>query len=169
MKRMLFLVLLGAVGAIGVRLFLFEGIYLASDSMAPTMPTGTHVMVNKLIYSYRKPRRGEIVVFPAPQNPKKGLVKRVIAIEGDTIEINKKRVYLNGEMLEEPYAVYKMEDTQFVGDNTPAIIIPEGYIFVMGDNRDFSGDSRDWKQPDGTWTPYVSLDSIEGKVLGVQK
>ena len=76
------------------RMYLFEGIYVASPSMEPTLAVGRHVMVNKLAPSLRKPKRGEVVIFPSPDEPKKGLLKRVIAIEGDIVEIKKKKVYL---------------------------------------------------------------------------
>ena len=164
MKRLLFLVLLGVVGALLFRAYLYEGIYLASNSMAPTMPEGTHVVVNKWVYRVRAPKRGEVVMFQTPQNPGKGLVKRVIAVPGDVIELNKKKVYLNGTMLDEPYVEYLRLDTMLVGDNLPAIDVPEGYVFAMGDNRDFSGDSRDWKNKKGEWVPYIPIENVTGRV-----
>jgi signal peptidase I len=165
LKRLLFLVALGAAGAFIVRSYFIEGIYLASDSMAPTLNTNDHVLVNKLIVHFRSPRRGEIVMFHTPQGPDKDLIKRVIAIGGDQIEIRKKQVYLNGAPLKEKYVRFLEPDIMYKGDNIPPIQIPQGYIFVMGDNRDASGDSRDWKSADGEWSPYVPLSTVKGVVI----
>jgi signal peptidase I len=133
--------------------------------MAPTLKTNDHVLVNKAVFAWRPPKRGEIVVFHTPQGPDKDLVKRVIAVGGDQIEIRKKAVFLNGELLTEPYVQFLQPTLMFKGDNIPPLQIPVGYVFVMGDNRDVSGDSRDWKNNVGDWSPYVPLDSIKGKVI----
>jgi signal peptidase I len=156
---------LGAAGALFVRHYVVEGIYLASDSMAPTLRTGDHVVVNKAAFLWRKPRRGEIVMIHTPQSPEKDLVKRVIGLGGDQLEIRKKKVFINGELLDEPYVRFLEPNIMYKGDNIPPIQIPAGYVFVMGDNRDASGDSRDWKTKDGEWAPYVALGAIKGHVL----
>ncbi len=165
MKRLLFLLLLGAIGAFFVRGFLIEGIYLASDSMAPTLNTNDHVLVNKAAYLFKSPQHGEIVLLKVPQIPDKELVKRVIAVGGDQIEIRRKTVYLNGKKLDESYARFDKPDVMFKGDNIDALQIPKGYVFVMGDNRDFSGDSRDWKAASGDWSPYVPVRAVKGKII----
>lgn len=163
-RRLLFLGLLGAIGAFFFRSFLFEGIYLATDSMAPTFPEGRHVFVNKAAFHFRAPRRGDVVMFVSPQEPDKGLVKRVIAVAGDTIELKQKKVYLNGALVEEPYAQFLRADVALQGDTLPPVRVPEGMVFVMGDNRDVSRDSRDWKDADGNWSPFVPVDAIRGLV-----
>lgn len=167
MKRLLFLFFLGGLGALFFRSFLFEGVYLKTDSMAPTLAQGSHVFVNKFTYRFKKPLRGDIVVFRTPQQPdqKKGLVKRVIAIEGDTLEIRNKKVVLNGKEQNERYIQNLYPDVKYVDDNLQAILIPPGHVFVLGDNRDVSGDSRDWKDASGNWSPYVSLEAIQGRVI----
>lgn len=166
MRRWLFLIALGAAGAFGVRTFVFEGIYLASNSMAPTLPEGRHVMVNKMAYAFSSPRRGDVVMFESPRDPEKGLVKRVVAVGGDRIEIRKKDVYVNGEALHEPYVQHVRADEILLGDNIPEVVVPAGHVFVLGDNRDVSGDSRDWRNAEGKWTPFLPVEKIRGRVAG---
>lgn len=105
-------------------------------------------------------------MFHTPQQPDqdKGLVKRVIATEGDSLSIKDKKVILNGKTLDEPYIQNVSPDVIFLGDNLPPILIPTGFVVVMGDNRDVSGDSRDWKDAAGQWSPYVPVSSIKGLV-----
>ncbi len=164
MRRLLFLILLGAAGAYAVRRFAFEGIYLASDSMAPALPTGRHIMVNKMAFVFSKPRRGDIVMFDSPQDPARGLVKRVIAVEGDRIELRNKDVVVNGNVINEPYVQHTRPDEVLAGDTRAEVTVPSGKIFVMGDNRDVSGDSRDWKDAKGAWSPFLPLDLVRGLV-----
>ena len=165
MRRWLFLILLGAAGAFVVRHFLFEGIYLASDSMAPTLPTGRHIFANKFAYLTGGPRRGDVIMFDAPYDPEKGLVKRVVAVAGDTVEIRNKHVIVNGQELVEPYVQYLRPDDILVGDNHPQVTVPAGDVFVLGDNRDVSKDSRDWKNAAGEWSPFVPVSHIRGRVM----
>jgi len=163
-RRLLFLILLGAGGAFAVRRFAFEGIYLASNSMAPALPTGRHIMVNKTAFVFSKPRRGDIVMFDSPQDPERGLVKRVIAVEGDRIELRNKEVLVNGTVINEPYVQHTRPDDILVGDTRAEVTVPRGKVFVMGDNRDESGDSRDWKDAKGEWSPFLPLNSVRGLV-----
>jgi len=162
LSRFIFLFILGAIGAFFIRTFGFEGIYLASNSMAPTLEEGRHIIANKFPLFFRKPKRGEIVMFEDPEGSEKGMVKRVIAVEGDEIAIKEKRVYLNNYLLEENYVQYLRADTLLVGDNIKPLKIPEDHVFVMGDNRDFSKDSRDWKDEKGEWIPFLPIDLIKG-------
>ncbi|MCS7184974.1 MAG: signal peptidase I, partial [bacterium] len=95
----------------------------------------------------------------------KGEVKRIIAVGGDRIMIKNKVVYLNGEVLNEPYAVYLRKNEMLVGDNIEEMIVPQGHYFVMGDNRDYSEDSRDWVDSNGNRMYFLNRKFIEGKVI----
>lgn len=166
MKRWLFLIVLGVAGGMLVREVLFEGVYVASPSMEPTLPVGTHYFVNKITPLFRPYRRGDIVVFPSPIDPGKDLIKRVIGLPRETIEIRQKKVWIDGRALEEPYAQYTRKDEILVGDNIPAMRIPDESYFMMGDNRDESGDSRDWKNKEtGEPIYFVKGSAIKGLLL----
>lgn len=169
MKRILFLLALGVAGAVVVRRFVVEGIYLKTDSMAPTYSQGARVFVNKIAFVLRSPRRGDVILFHTPQQPdaKKDLVKRVIAVSGDVIEVKDKKVILNRTPLNEPYVQYLKPADIFSTDNRPAVEVPKRCVVVMGDNRDVSGDSRDWTNENGDWSPFVCGSSIRGLVMGV--
>src|SRR5882762_293263 len=117
MKRALFLVAL-AVGITWIlRTFLFDTIVVASGSMEPTLAVGDHYLVNRLIYRFHGPDRGDIIVFRSPVDEQTGFIKRVIAVSGDSIEIHEKHVILNGKPLEEPYTEYKRAKETLEGDN----------------------------------------------------
>jgi signal peptidase I len=165
MWRLLWLTFLGALGALLLRAFVFEGVYIASASMEPALPVGRHLFVNKLAYRTGSPQRGDIVVFPSPVDDEKDLVKRVIAVAGDDVLIREKKVYLNGAALEEPYAVHDRPE-MLVGDNLDVGVVPPGRVFVMGDNRDHSGDSRDWKDAKtGAPIRFIRIGDIKGKLI----
>ncbi len=166
MSRWLFLIGLGVLGAWVVRTQLFEGIVIASGSMEPTLSVGHHAIVNRMAYKFKQPKRGDIIVFPSPvQN--KDLVKRVIAISGDDVHIRKKKVMLNGAELYEPYVKHERKDEILVGDNLEVGIVPRQKVFVLGDNRDFSGDSRDWIDPKTQkHVFFIDVKKIKGRVMG---
>jgi len=164
LKRLLFLFLIGGVGALIFRVFLFEGIYIATDSMAPTLPTDRHIFISKFHYKFNTPKRGDIIVFPDPEKPQRDLVKRVIAIGGDVIGIYKKQVLLNGAPLDEPYKNHLRPDEDLDGDTIDPVRIPKDHVFVLGDNRDYSRDSRDWIF-DQEWRPFLPHSLIKGKVM----
>ena len=155
--------IVAAVLALIIRTFIVQAFKIPSGSMEDTLLIGDHLLVNKFIYgmqipgvdgrflSIRDPERGDIVVFEFPEDrgqsfwKKRDFIKRVIGLPGDTVEIRDKKVFVNGQPLVTPEAVYK-EGTIIAGgrDNLPPVKVPAGHYFVMGDNRDRSYDSRFW-------------------------
>lgn len=166
MKRWLYLISIGVAGGLVFRSLFFEGIYVASPSMEPALPVGTHYFLDKITLKLRLPRRGEIVVISSPINENIDLIKRVIGLPGETIFIKDKKVYINDQLLQEPYARYKRKDEVLVGDNIPPMKIPEDSFFVMGDNRDESGDSSSWKDThSGAPIFFIKRKEIKGRLL----
>lgn len=159
--------------ALTVRTFVIQAFKIPSSSMEDTLLVGDHIFVNKFIYGYhipftkgrvlsfRTPERGDIIVFVFPEDPSKDFIKRVIGVPGDTVEIRRKRVYVNGRPLTESYARYadgfSVDSFVRTRDNMPPIKVPPGKLFVMGDNRDRSYDSRFWG--------FVDMDAVIGKAL----
>ena len=140
---------LGVIGggiaiALLVEAFLIQAFWIPSPSMEPTLDVGDRVLVNKLSYDFHDVHRGDVVVFERPPGASTGengeikdLIKRVIAIGGDTIEAKDGEVYVNGERIDEDYL-----EPGTPTENLPLETIPEGHVFVMGDNRINSEDSR---------------------------
>lgn len=132
-----------------IRYFLFTPIVVDGDSMMPTLENGDRMIVNKFSYKIGEPERFDIVVFHAPEQ--KDYIKRVIGVPGDFVEYKDDQLYINGEAIDEPYLdAYKAQISEgnltgdfSLNDIDPSLdVIPEGYVFVMGDNRRFSKDSR---------------------------
>jgi signal peptidase I len=167
-RRLLFLIGL-AVGITWVlRTFFFDMILVASGSMEPTLAVGDHYVVNRLTYRFRDPDRGDIIVFRSPVDGETGFIKRVIAVGGDTVELRDKHVILNGKPLEEPYTEYKRAKETLDGDNLGPLQVPEGSVFVLGDDRDESFDSTTWKDPKtGTHIYFLPNTHIKGKLIQI--
>jgi signal peptidase I len=165
-RRLVFLYFIAAVCTIFLRTFVVEGIYVASASMEPALPVNTHLFLETITLRFHKPSRGDIVVFRSPVDPGRDLIKRVIALPGDTIEIKEKVVYLNAAELKEDYVQHTRALELLEGDNMGPLTVPEDAVFVMGDNRDESGDSRDWKDgKTGERRYFVPIKSIKGKII----
>lgn len=137
-KDILEAVILAIILAAVIRIWLFEPFYIPSPSMETTLMTNDRIIVNKFIYKINEPERGDIIVFQYPLDPERDFVKRVIALEGETIEVRDNYVYIDGKRLEEPY----IHDTML--SNFGPVRVPEDHLFVMGDNRNNSDDSRVW-------------------------
>jgi signal peptidase I len=106
-------------------------------SMNPTLQNGEYILVNRLAYITGQPQRGDIIVFRLPQDEQQDLIKRVIGLPGDTISVNNGIVTINGAVLNEPY----IAQPPIYNDNR---VVPEGYLYVLGDNRNDSRDSHQW-------------------------
>jgi signal peptidase I len=160
-RELPFLILVALIVAIVIKTFLIQAFFIPSESMYDTLTEGDRVMVNKLAYRFGEPARGDVIVFDSPLEPDNGgesvigavirhvaeslglsspdsaLIKRVIALEGETIEISDNQVFIDGEPIEEPY----LGDDVRMRDFAP-VEVPAGHVFVMGDNRGSSQDSR---------------------------
>jgi len=121
-----------------IRTFLFENYRVVGHSMDPTLHDGQFVVVNKLLYRLQEPQRGDIIVFQERGNDDRKLIKRIVGLPGEMVEIRNGQVIINELWLDEPYI-------ENLGRSTYAPSpIPEGFYFVMGDNRPNSSDSRNW-------------------------
>ncbi len=127
--------------ALLIRTFVVQAFKIPSESMLETLLVGDHLLVNKMVYHISKPERGDIVVFAYPLDHSRDFVKRVIGLPGETIEMLHNTIYIDGEALKEPYAIYQRN---YFGNHFGPTTIPEGHLFMMGDNRDNSQDSRVW-------------------------
>jgi len=158
--------------AVLIRTFVVQAFKIPSGSMIPTLLIGDHILVNKFLYgtqipftdkkilAFREPEKGDVIVFKYPENPTKDFIKRVIATEGDTIEQKNKVVYVNGEPVVETYAYHydpTMRSDSDRRDTFERIQVPKDRIFVMGDNRDHSYDSRFWG--------FVDEKEVKGKAF----
>ncbi len=123
--------------ALLIQQFVVKPYVIPSESMEPTLQRGDRVLANRFIYRFRDPERGEVVVFVPPVQSNEPFIKRVVAVGGDRVAVVDGRLYLNGEPQVEPY----VKDQTILGDFREATV-PAGSYFVMGDNRNNSGDSR---------------------------
>lgn len=147
-----------------VRAWVAEPIYVASPSMEPALKTGTLLILDKLTLRSRAPRRGDILSFRSPIGEKNDLLKRVIALPGETVEMREKAVFINGKQLDEPYVVHRRAGERLEGDNVGPLVVPANGFFMLGDNRDESNDSSVWKDAEGNPMRFVSLRLIQGLV-----
>lgn len=159
--------------AVLIRTFVIQAYKIPSRSMVPTLLVGDHLLVNKFIYGVKipiirkilipvtNPKRGDIIVFIYPNDRTKDYIKRVIGVGGDTIEIRNKEIYINGSHYSDEVGIHS-DSVIYPAmvqprDNFGPVTVPEGSLFVMGDNRDESADSRFWG--------FVTLQDVEGKAL----
>jgi signal peptidase I len=129
--------------------FVVQGYKVYGSCMEPNLRTGERLLGNKFVYRFEHPSRGDIVIFKYPADPRKTFIKRIVGLPGDTVQIDSGKVFINGEQLREGYVKNLAH-----GDFSPETI-PSGYVFVLGDNRDESNDSRYWGD--------LPLDNIQAK------
>ncbi|MBE5784307.1 MAG: signal peptidase I [Clostridiales bacterium] len=141
--------------AFALRLFLFEPVRVVGDSMHDTLVSGERMLVEKFSYWFNAPERGDIIICFYPHHTT-SCVKRVIGIGGDSVEIRDGILYLNGEKLNE--SAY-WEDR--IDQDMAEYLVPEGHVFVVGDNRNESSDSRN------PLVGAIPLERVVGKVIGV--
>ena len=146
-------VIIALIMAFFIRTFGVESFLVFGNSMEPNIHNSERLLINKLVYRLRKPVHGEIIVFKYPRDPSRDFIKRVIAVEGETVEVLNGTVYRDGKVVEEPYLAQTG-----LGD-FPPLQVEAGSVFVLGDNRDASEDSRFF----GT----VSHEYLRGKAMFV--
>jgi signal peptidase I len=154
-------IVIAVILALFIRTFVVQAFKIPSGSMKPTLLVGDHILVNKFIYGIKipftdktiinlgKPKREDVVVFKYPLDTKKDYIKRVIGLPGDKIELANKQLHINGKVIDDPHASYSVYGNL---RNFGPITVPAHHLFVMGDNRDESSDSRVWG-----FVPYAYL------------
>ena len=175
LRENLEIIVIAVVIAMFIRTFVVQAYKIPSGSMKDTLLVGDHLLVNKFIYGVkipftdgktlipiRDPKRGDVIVFKYPEDPDIDFIKRVIGIEGDIIKIKNKKLFVNGKYVDYKEHV-KYTDPNIVSgnishrDNLGPIKVPTDSLFVMGDNRDNSHDSRFWG--------FVKLNAVRGEAL----
>jgi len=161
--------------ALTLRASVVEAFRIPSGSMEPTLEIGDHLLVNKLsyglrlplvsetVFDYDSPERGDIVVFTRPDDPRTSdqdesdtnIIKRVVGIAGDEVEVRGTYLYINGQRQDEDYARWQNGGAH----NFSKLKVPEGNIFLLGDNRDLSKDSRFWSPP------YLETSRVKGRAF----
>ncbi len=159
-----------------LRASVVEAFKIPSESMKPTLQKGDHILVSKfsygfripfmreVLFSYSKPKRGDIVVFTRPDEPGTledesaiNIIKRVVAVEGERVAVHERKVYIDGVPIDEEYA--RWEENGSPEGEYSEDIVPPGHVFLMGDNRDHSKDSRFWSYH------YLDTNLIKGRAL----
>jgi len=166
-------IVIALILALFIRTFVVQAFKIPSGSMLNTLQIGDHILVSKFIYGVKlpfiqktivpvkDPKRDDIVVFIYPEDPKKDFIKRVVGVEGDVVEMRDKKLYVNDELVERDYTIHtdrRVLPAPFTTrDNFGPKTVPKDSLFVMGDNRDNSHDSRFWG--------FVPLSAVKGKAF----
>ena len=150
LRQIVHTVVLAAVIFVFMVTFVVQGYRVYGSCMEPNLFTGERLLGNKFIYRFETPARGDVVVFRYPPEPRKVFVKRIIGLPGETVEIRTGRVYINGRVIDERPYVRNVPHGNF-----PPRKVPTSHVFVLGDNRDESNDSRSWG--------VLPLDNVQAK------
>jgi signal peptidase I len=159
--------------ALFIRTFVIQAFKIPSGSMEPTLQVGDHILVSKFIYGikipftnvrlfqFNKPQRGDIIVFIFPKDRSKDFIKRVVGVGGEKVEIVRNKIYINDKLIVDPWGHFNERNDwiryfQSMESYGPKII-PKDSLFVLGDNRDNSQDSRFWD--------FVKVNAVKGKAL----
>lgn len=154
--------------ALFIRTFVVQAFKIPSGSMEPTLLVGDHILVTKFIYGVKipftntklfplsQPKTGDVIVFVYPVDPSKDFIKRVIGVEGDTVKVVGKTVYVNERALKENYTIYEAGNSE-PRENFGPVKVPRNSVLVLGDNRDKSYDSRFWG--------FVRKEAIKGRAF----
>jgi signal peptidase I len=159
--------------ALFIRTFVIQAFKIPSGSMEPTLLVGDHILVNKFIYGVKiplihntlipitEPQRDDVIVFIYPLDKSKDFIKRVVGLPGDTLEIIDRRIYINAKLYQDMHGFYADRGNSLassrVKNHFGPVTVPEDNVFVMGDNRNHSYDSRFWG--------FVPIGSIKGKAF----
>jgi signal peptidase I len=148
-------IVISAAISILIITFLYQPVRVEGTSMLPRLEDHDRLFINKFVYRISSIHRGDVVVFHYPRDPEKSYIKRVIALPGDRIFIERGRVFVNGRLLHEPYVPEEYRDTRSMAET----VVPEDAYFMMGDHRSISSDSREFGP--------VDRDLIYGKAVFV--
>ena len=168
--------------ALFIRAFVVQAFKIPSSSMEPTLLVGDYLLVNKLVYGVRipysdkfsknkpqggikfkwkNPQRGDVIVFIYPEDPSKDFIKRVIGTEGEKVDIVGNKIYINDKLINDSWGVYSQKNdwTRYIKpvERFDHVVVPKDSLFVMGDNRDNSQDSRFWG--------FVNINDVKGKAF----
>jgi signal peptidase I len=158
--------------ALFIRTFIVQAFKIPSGSMEPTLLVGDYLVVNKFIYGIRvpftntkffqfeKPQRGDIIVFIFPLDPSKDFIKRVIGTEGEKVQIINKKIYINDKLIDDPWGYFEdigSAEYRHAVENFGPVVVPEDCLFVLGDNRNNSEDSRFWG--------FLRVEAVLGKAF----
>jgi signal peptidase I len=171
-------ILIAVLIAFFIRTFVVQAFKIPSSSMEPTLLVGDYILVNKFIFgirmpysdkifgshkkvNWKKPKRGDVIVFIYPEDTSKDFIKRVIATEGEKVDIVGKKIYINDKLIDDPWGVYNEKDNWTREIRTAKYNhvekVPEDCVLVLGDNRDNSADSRFWG--------FVNVNAIKGRAF----
>ncbi|MFH0732658.1 MAG: signal peptidase I [Candidatus Omnitrophota bacterium] len=139
-------IIIAFILAMIIRTFVVQAFKIPTGSMRPTLIEGDRILVNKFIYRFKEPKRGDVIVFRYPEDRKKDFIKRVVAVPEETLEIKDGNIWINGELAQEPEQVRKIYyyNQGPYGRERETIKVPKDNFFVLGDNSGSSRDSRYW-------------------------